>query len=343
MKSAIIGCGGIAAVHAKSISRLSGCRLTAVADIILEKAETLAGEYGAEPYRDWETMLDKEDIDVLHICTPHYLHTPMAAAALKKGIHIFMEKPPVISWEQWELLRQAEKEAVSGAKMGVCFQNRFNPSVMLVKERLDQGEFGAVKGARGIVTWRRTKPYYTESGWRGNVEKEGGGALINQSIHTMDLIQYLIGKKPQTMEAATANHHLKGVIEVEDTMEAYWSYGEIKACFYATTGYVADVPPIVELECEKARVRIEDLMVTITATGNKTETIDCSGEERFGKSYWGAGHMACIRSFYESVGLRPLGGSEELFSQSVGLAQIEDTVWLMLKAYDSAAGNKEER
>ena len=328
MKSAIIGCGSIAAVHAKSIMKMEGCKLAAVADVIPERAESMAREYGAVPYTDWKQMLEKEEIDVLHICTPHYLHTPMAAEALRRGIHTFMEKPPVISQEQWETLQRAEKEANNGAALGVCFQNRFNPSGAAVKERLENGEFGRILGARGLVTWCRRERYYTESGWRGTIEKEGGGALINQSIHTLDLIQYLIGKTPLTMEASTSNHHLKGIIEVEDTMEAYISYGEEKACFYATTGYVADVPPMIELECEKARVRIEELKVTIDNRDGETKTIDYSGREHLGKSYWGAGHMDCIHSFYESV--------EQGKPFSVGLEQIKDTVWLMLKAYETA-------
>lgn len=329
IKSAIIGCGCIAAVHAKSIMGLPGGRIVAVADIEPEKAHIMAEEWNAVSYTDWETMLAMEEIDVLHICTPHYLHTPMAAAALKKGINVFMEKPPVTSWEQWELLKTAESEAANGAKLGICFQNRFNPSVVLVKERLLNGAFGKILGARGLVTWCRNEPYYTQSSWRGTLEKEGGGALINQSIHTLDLIQYLIGKKPLRIEAATANHHLKGIIEVEDTMEAYISYGEEKASFYATTAYVTDAPPIVELECERARIRIEDLQVTIFWRDGQPEFMDFTGKECLGKSYWGSGHMDCIRTFYDSV--------EHGGEFSITLHDIEDTIWLLLNAYDSAA------
>ncbi|MBS6194318.1 MAG: Gfo/Idh/MocA family oxidoreductase [Clostridiales bacterium] len=335
MKSSIIGCGGIAQVHAKSIGKLSNTRLTAAADIRQDRAEAMAQEYGAKAYTDWEEMLEREEIDVLHICTPHYLHTPMAAAALKRGISVFMEKPPVTGWEQWETLKRAEKEAANGAKLGICFQNRFNPSVTYVKDCLEKGEFGEIKGARGIVTWCRKEPYYTESGWRGKKETEGGGALINQSIHTMDLIQYLIGKKPVSIEAVTANHHLKGVIEVEDMMEAYISYGKESACFYATTGYVTDVPPIIELECEKARVRIEDPKVTVFREGGQVEITEGADLECLGKSYWGSGHLHCIRSFYESL--------ETGIPFPIGLEQIEDTIWLMLNAYDSASGGKKVR
>lgn len=332
MKSAIIGCGGIAQVHAKSIEKLPNTHLTAVADIIAERAEAMASEYGAKAYTDWEEMLEKEEIDVVHICTPHYLHTPMAAVALKKGISVFMEKPPVTSWEQWEMLTQAEKEAKNGAKLGFCFQNRFNPCVKYVKEQIEKGSFGAVKGIRGFVTWNRTAPYYTESGWRGTKEKECGGVLINQSIHTMDLMQYLMGKKPVFVEATSANHHLKGIIEVEDTLEAYISYGEETSCFYATTSYAADVAPIIELECEYARVRIEDPNVTVFRAGNQVEVVEGEDQECLGKSYWGSGHLHCINSFYESL--------EQGVPFSIGLKQIKDTVWLMLGAYESAAGGK---
>ena len=106
MKSAIIGCGSIAAVHAKSIMKMEGCKLAAVADVIPERAESMAREYGAVPYTDWKQMLEKEEIDVLHICTPHYLHTPMAAEALRRGIHTFM----AVSYTHLDVYKRQERE-----------------------------------------------------------------------------------------------------------------------------------------------------------------------------------------------------------------------------------------
>lgn len=197
-----------------------------------------------------------------------------------------------------------------------------------MKERITAGEFGKILGARGLVTWCRGEKYYTESGWRGTKEKEGGGALINQSVHTLDLIQYLIGKKPVFMEANVSNHHLKGTLKWRTLWRPTFPLLNRPACFYATTGYVADVPPMIELECDKARVRIEDLRVTVMTADGQTQTVDYSGSEHLGKSYWGSGHRDCIRSFYESIGQdRPF---------SVGLKQIEDTVELMLTAYETA-------
>lgn len=331
MKSAIVGCGNIAQVHAKSINWLEGATFTAVADCELPKAEKMAETFGARAYGSLEEMLEKEQIDVLHICTPHYLHTPMAVAALQRGINVFMEKPPVISWRQWEDLKQAVTQAKGRAELGICFQNRFNASVQYVKKQLEQGSYGRILGVRGMVTWHRDEDYYKKSSWRGRLETEGGGALINQSIHTLDLMQYLIGQKPVSMNSVIDNQHLPGKIEVEDTMAAFITYPQAQACFYAATSYAADVPPLLELECERARVRIEDLNVTVWERGEdgqmgkEKKELLFPEQERLGKSYWGGGHLYCIRSFYESL--------EKGTRFPLNLDALEDTIWLLLSAY----------
>lgn len=331
MRAAIVGCGNIAAVHAQSIEKLEGADLAAVADILPERAAAYAKKYGCHAYDSLEEMLERERPDVLHICTPHYLHVPMAGCALKKGIHVFSEKPPVISRKQLECL----EEAVSGAqaRAGFCFQNRYNPSVLFVKELLASGKPGRIKGARGIVTWNRTETYYTESGWRGKLETEGGGALINQSIHTMDLLGFFLGK-PLSVEAQTANHHLRGVIEVEDMMEAYIRYESAAACFYATTAYTEDAPPIIELSCENMVIRIEDMDVTLQYGDGRRERPEIAGKQAMGKSYWGSGHLDCIADFYNCL------ETGRRYAQD--LDGVRDTVRLMLGAYESAAGRGKE-
>ena len=330
MKAAIVGCGNIAAVHAKSISLLEGVELAAAADIRRDRAEKYEREYGCHAYDSLESMLEAERPDVLHICTPHYLHVPMAQYALQRGIHVFCEKPPVISEEQLSCLEKAVAEGPGRA--GFCFQNRYNPSILYVKELLASGKAGKVKGARGIVTWHRDAAYYTESGWRGKLETEGGGALINQSIHTMDLLGVLLGK-PVSVEAQTANHHLPGVIEVEDTMEAYIRYENAAACFYATTAYTEDAPPLIEISCENVVIRIEDLDVTLfwrddSGEHGRIEHPEIARKKALGKSYWGTGHLDCISDFYRCL---KTGGR---FAQD--LDGVRDTVRLMLGAYESA-------
>ena len=116
MRSAIVGCGNVAQVHARAIEGMEGAELIAVADIVAEKADSMAAQYGAKAYYDLEEMLASVQIDVLHICTPHYLHMPMTVQALKAGIHVFMEKPPIINSVQWEELKQAVKQCEEKAR-----------------------------------------------------------------------------------------------------------------------------------------------------------------------------------------------------------------------------------
>lgn len=328
MKAAIVGCGGIAKVHAECIQSFVNHTLVAFADIKKDRADSFVREYSGNAYRSLEDMLEKEQIDVLHICTPHYLHVPMAVYALERGINVFMEKPPVISKEQLIELRQVH----SDKRLGICFQNRYNPSVIQVKKLLASGEPGKINGARGIVTWSRSKEYYTESGWRGSLTTEGGGALINQSIHTLDLMAYLLGT-PISVEATMSNHHLKGIIEVEDMMEAYFRFeGDRTACFYATTAYCTDMPPLIELSCDNMTIRIEDLEVTCYYKGGVIKKLPIEHKEGLGKSYWGAGHRDCILDFYDSL--------EKGRPFPLDLNGLEETILLMLGTYESARTGK---
>lgn len=327
MNIGLIGCGGIAQVHAKSIQAIGGGhRLTAVADCEYERAHRMAEEYGARAYQDWEELLEQERLDVLHICTPHHLHTQMAVCALRRGVHVFLEKPPVISREQLAQLKEALAET-AGQRLAVCFQNRLNPNTLYVKQQLEAGKFGKVLGARGIVTWCRGGAYYSESPWRGSLATEGGGALINQGIHTLDLIHYLIGDSYVSADAVCGNLHLAGRIEVEDTLAARIVYPEALAVFYVTTGYMADLPPVIELSCERGRVRMEGDGVRIWGD-NGEEDMQFAACEGFGKSYWGAAHRDAIEGFYGSV--------ERGEPYLLDFERVEGTVALMLDLYEKA-------
>jgi len=352
MRTALVGCGGIAAVHAKVLSAMEGCEIVGFADIIPERAKKFADEYGGCAYASLEEMMEAQKPDILHICTPHYLHVPMAVYGLSCGAHVFMEKPPAITREQFVQLEKAAAEA--DKKLGICFQNRYNACVQALKQLLDLGVTGKVLGARAFVTWHREAPYYTESGWRGRLATEGGGVLINQSVHTLDLLVYLLGKA-DWVDASLANHHLQGVIEVEDTMEANIRFGDKTACFYATTGYCADEPPLIEFAWEKVKIRMEDPnleliwpdgtrkllkgdMLKNPAAAFENADSPAAKEQQaadfgkmpsiLGKGYWGSGHGACIGGFYDAV------------SQNIPYAQeiegIRDTAQLMLAMYESA-------
>lgn len=326
----VVGCGGIAQVHGAVLQNLEGVKLVACADIRLERAQAFAEKYGGKAYDSMEAMLDGEQIDAVHLCTPHYLHTPMAKLAAQRGIHVFTEKPPVINWQQWEEFQQLEH---SGVRVGICFQNRYNRSVGLLQDVLRSGKAGKVLGARAFVTWHREAPYYTESGWRGSLDTEGGGVLINQSVHTLDLLGQFLGRADQ-VEAVMANHHLKGMIQVEDMMEAYLKFGQASALFYATTAYCADSPVLVEVACENATLRMEEQEVTLTWKDGTKEHFSLAAPKTTadGKAYWGASHGMCIADFYDCV------REGKPFRNDI--PGIKDTVELMLSVYQSAREGK---
>lgn len=331
MKIAIVGCGGIARVHAGSINQ-NEHQIIAFADIKKERAESFSKEFTdgkAAVYESFDEMLAKESFDILHICTPHYLHVPMAIAGLKKGVHVFSEKPPAISREQFAELKKAASE--SGKQLGICFQNRYNQSVQKARELIASGECGELKAARGFVTWSRDSAYYTESGWRGSLKTEGGGSLINQSIHTLDLMTLFMGRAEEA-EASISNHHLKGVIEVEDTMEAFVRYEKGVGLFYCTTAFSTNAPIILELHCEKKMLRIEGDTLTLIENENVQTSVKMEDREALGKGYWGTGHKACINDYYRAIQAGECA--------PIGISQIENTFTLMMDLYDSARGVK---
>lgn len=330
LKCAIVGCGGIAQVHAEALSTQSTAQLVAFADIKPERADKMAEKYSGSAYSSLEDLLTHEKIDVLHICTPHYLHTPMARLAAENGINVFSEKPPVINESQWAEFKEIENQV----RVGVCLQNRYNVAVEFIKNLLNSGKTGEILGGRSFVTWHREAPYYTESGWRGSLKTEGGGALINQSVHTMDLLVQFMGT-PTAVDATMANHHLKGIIEVEDTFEANISFGGKPAVFFATTAHCVDSPVLIELICENCTIRTEENEVVVKwADGSReSHTLAQPTHSTTGKAYWGSSHAACIADFYDCViNGRPFRN---------GISGIAPTVELMLAAYRSAREHNE--
>lgn len=315
MKTAgIIGCGNIARVHGWVLQKMQDVELVAVCDTQLNKAKEVSKIYtggSAATFTDWRELLKKKP-DVIHICTPHYLHTPMAVEALKQGMAVFMEKPCGISSEEFQELK--EMDGRHPGRLGFCFQNRYNETTLAMDSMLKEGVIGEVKGARAFVTWCRDEEYYEGSDWKGKWSTEGGGVLINQSIHTLDLLLHYLGE-PVEIEATMSNHHLKECIQVEDTVEAWLSFaGGKRACFYATNGYVTDAPVFLELQGEKGRITMNGSEITIWTPHKEIERLIYEQENGIGKGYWGCGHEACIRDFYESL---DSGGEFKVNLQSV--------------------------
>ena len=325
----IIGCGNIANVHAEVLSSLENIRLCGCADILPERAERLAGRFGGNPYADWKQMAQTEKLDAVHLCTPHFLHPTMAAEAADLGLAVFTEKPPALNAEGWRLIHQAAEKV----PLGICFQNRYLPHIQACHRLLGEGTYGALKGIRAFVTWNRSAAYYQEAAWKGHWDTEGGGALINQAIHTLDLVLGFLGQ-PQQVEVSMRDHHLRGVIEVEDTVEIYLRRAEVPALLYASTAYSADVPVLIELQLEKAALRLEDDRLTLIQGSRREELIQTT-DAALGRSYWGAGHKACITDFYRAM------ATGEPYANDV--ASCENTMQVLFRLYEQGRRSMNEK
>lgn len=333
MRVGLVGCGNIGKVHAMAITKIEQTELCAFADTRLERANSYRSQFAKEEtavYPTLEEMIDQTALDAVHICTPHGCHVPMAITALKKGIHVFVEKPPAVNREEFQQLWQIAGE--SQARLGVCFQNRYNKSTQKVDELIASDSFGKLRGGRAFVTWNRSAPYYFESGWRGSLETEGGGVLINQSIHTLDLLLRWMGV-PVTVEASMQNHHLKSFINVEDTLEAYLTFEDtfdpVRASFYATNAFVSDEPVFLELVFQHGSIRIEGNRVWYRDSSHDTPVFwQEDNTETPGKTYWGNGHEACIFDFYRCL--------KSGTPYPNDLASVSNTFETVMQIYDSA-------
>lgn len=312
MRIAVIGLGVIGNVHIKVIKETEN-ELVAVCDTNTEK---LLAFPNVERYTDYIKMLDEAKPDIVHICTPHYLHTQMIIEALKRDINVLCEKPICIKKEDIALVLDAEKQ--SKAQLGVCFQNRYNPATVFAKEYLKDKE---IVSCRGELKWHRDESYYAQDEWRGKWETEGGGVLINQALHTIDLMQFFCGM-PQTLTAECENKSLQGIIEVEDTAEVKL-YGENNVTLYATNASDKDYPVKITIRTDE-----EELCVLTDGVYVNGEYRDCKEEgKRYGKKIYGAGHRSLIYDFYDCI------KSERKFS--IDGKESVKAVKIVLSAYES--------
>jgi UDP-N-acetyl-2-amino-2-deoxyglucuronate dehydrogenase len=297
--SAIIGLGSISGVHLRALSELDLAQLKAVVDTNESLARKVAEEYGCDYYTDYKEMLKRDDIQVVHICTGHYLHAPMAVDALKAGKHVLTEKPMAETKAAARTMLDAALEN-SHVQLGVIFQNRYNAPSVRMKQAVESGAYGKLICMKGLVTWHRNSSYY-ETEWKGKWATEGGGVLINQSIHTVDLLQWL-GGDISFIKGSISTDSLEGVIEVEDTAHAYIEFKSgATAIFYATNAYLRNSPVEVELVFENATLVQRGDSLYLDQNGQLTvleePVVNTLGE----KSYWGMSHALQIRDFYEHV------------------------------------------
>ncbi len=300
LQVAVLGCGGISAVHIASLMDLEDVRIAAVCDIRPERAQAAAEKTGATAYTDWHEVIALPDIDVVHICAPHYLHAPMAIEALGNGKNVLTEKPMATTVEDARKMIAASEQPGAGT-LGVIFQNRYNGAVVKVREMMASGELGAFLGAHAEVCWVRERPYYHDSGWRGSKLTEGAGSLINQSIHTLDLLSYLGGPIAK-VRGSVFTGLLQDMIEVEDNAMAVALYeGGQRAIIHTTNNYVADAPVELELRFEKGILRLYGSKLYQIQDGEFIKIPVPEKKVTIGKDYWGSGHGAQVEDYYRAI------------------------------------------
>ncbi|KWX84871.1 oxidoreductase [Paenibacillus riograndensis] len=297
--AAIIGCGAIAPLHAKAIQSMEGARLVAVADTDLVKAAEAAKNYGCEALTDYKQLLGRTDIGIVHLCTPHHLHAPMAAEFLEAGHHVLTEKP--VALDVPSARRIQEVAAASRGQLGIVFQNRYNHPSIRIKETIDSGILGRLICMKGIVTWYRSEDYYTESSWRGKWATEGGGVLINQTIHTLDLLQWF-GGEIASVTGSVSTDVLNEVIEVEDTAHACIIFkNNVRGLFYGTNAYCVNSPVEMESVFEQGTLLLRRDCLYLWKDGHETLLTEPVSTAVEGKSYWGTSHQRLILDFYKHV------------------------------------------
>ena len=216
MKFGIIGAGMIGQFHGKAIEAMDGGELHSVFDLRADAAEQLAKPFGAKPFSDIDPFLAADELQVVTVGTPSGAHLDPSLAALRAGKHVICEKPLEVTPERIDLMMDAAEK--NGVSLAAVLNRRFHPAMDAFKTAADKGRFGTLTSASAYVKWYRDQAYYDSAAWRGTWALDGGGALMNQSIHTIDALLYLAGPVVSVQASTACLTHSD--IEVEDTAVA---------------------------------------------------------------------------------------------------------------------------
>lgn len=300
LRTAVIGCGDISVLHLDAIAQLPDVELVAVCDVDPERRDRTAAEAGVPGTASLTETIERFSPDVVHLCTPHDQHADLAVEALAAGVEVLTEKPLASTLADARRMVEAA-EAPGAPRIGVCFQNRYNATVQEAQRVLEAGELGAPTGAVATVAWHRTPDYYLARPWRGTWAGSGGGLLINQAIHTIDLLQWLLdGVTAVTGTASTDS--LGEVIEVEDTATVTLTHPTgIRSVLLATNGAPTNLPVQIDIMCERGTLRIAQ-QLTVMPTDGEVRVVTERAAPPSARSYWGASHAALIADFYAEHG-----------------------------------------
>ncbi len=230
--------------HAKAIQAMADGTLHSVFDLRPEAAEKIAAEYGAKAFSNFDDFLADPDLEIVTIGTPSGAHRDPAIAALQAGKHVICEKPLEVTTERIDEMMSAA--AAAGKTLAAVLNRRFQPAIVALKEASDSGRFGKITSASAYVKWWRTQEYYDSGAWRGTWALDGGGALMNQGVHTVDQLLHVAGPVVAVTASTALLAHER--IEVEDACVAILEFAngargvlEASTCCWSSTGHPAEV------------------------------------------------------------------------------------------------------
>ena len=299
----LTGGGNITETHARAARGIAGVELAAIYGRNTENVARLSREFGAKPYQDFDAFLAHRPMNMILIGSPSGRHAAEGIAAAGNGLHVLTEKPIEINTKRADALIAAAQQA--GVKLGVIFQDRMKPHIRRLKQWLDAGVVGKVLFADARVKWYRPPEYYSHSRWRGTLALDGGGALINQGVHTVDLLLWLLGDVVRVQaRTATALHK----IEAEDTAVAILEFASgALGSLYATTAAYPGYPRRLEITGTQGTVVLEQDRIVAADLRNPPPDGTANSVPDTNPSATSAavtdirGHQAVMRDFIHAI------------------------------------------
>jgi UDP-N-acetyl-2-amino-2-deoxyglucuronate dehydrogenase len=337
----IVGCGVIAPFHARAIAGLEGARLIAVADENAERAQGLATDFNVEAL-SIDAMLSRPDIDVVCVCVPSGRHAEIGAMAATAGKHVIVEKPIEVTLEAADRLIDSCKR--NGVVLSVISQHRWDDGIRELKHLVDSGQLGRLVLGDAIIKWYRTQAYYDSGEWRGTVELDGGGALMNQGVHYVDLLRWVMGPVERVFAQTRTLAHER--IEVEDVALVVLSFaGGAVGVIESSTAVYPGLSERLEVSGTDGTVIVEaGVMKVRELKAKKGETSlyggGVSGDDALGPAAAAnpadipyLGHREQIRDVLEAI--------ETGRPPQVGGAEARKALEIILAAYESARTGRE--
>lgn len=307
IRYAIVGLGAaIAPLHLRALAALDGTTLVGAADAEPARAEARAAGLSVPLFDDHRTMLAEVRPDVVVVCTPHPSHAPITLDSLAAGAHVLVEKPIADSVGSADHMVEAADAA--GRVLAVNFQGRFRPSVERARALIEAGAVGPLVRVSCVEPWFRTAAYYRSAGWRGTWQGEGGGVLMNQAPHTLDLLVHLAGQPVRVWGWTGTRRH---AIEVEDTAQALLEFPNGAPGSFATSTAEAGSVRRLEIVGERGAIELHGDRLTLKSFAPPLDELSMTSPEPFAEPAVtqdttdlpgdGAGHLAVHRDLLAAI------------------------------------------